>query len=411
MWFSGRGHLMGDETPVRTYLGERVRRYRQMRGLSLRVCADLAGISPSWLSRVERGLRSLERRTHIENLAAVLQISATELLGTPYPPDDPQHRASGGCVEGVRSVLIGTDLGRGNGIAPWRPIEELERLTAEALTLLHRHGDVGAAAVHQPDVLAELHAHVADGRDRDRALRALALAAIVSSSTMRWLGSSDLSWLAAARAREAARALGDPGLIGLAEWRAVGAARPYSLALARVETAIEELDPDVGDDMERLQVLGILHLHASMDAAVVGQAADSRAHFDEATELVARTSGAADPFEIYFGPGNLEVWRLSIAVELGEGGRARELARRVPASVVPSKSRQATYYQDLGRALAQDGHWREATAALLQADRLNPAEIRVNALARGLAMDLLPKLPRAAGGIEVRTLAKRMGII
>jgi hypothetical protein len=39
----------------------------------------------------------------------------------------------------------------------------------------------------------------------------------------------------------------------------------------------------------------------------------------------------------YFGPDNVGIWRLSIAVELGEAGRAQEVARpRTPPSGRPS---------------------------------------------------------------------------
>lgn len=401
---------MAEGARSRTHLGDRVRHYRLLRGLSLRVCADLAGISAGWLSRVERGERSLERRSHIEALAGALQVSASELLGQPYQTSDRDHSAAHAELEGVRRVLIGTDLGASDELETWRPLDELERMAADARVALCRFGDVTTAAAGLTGMLGELHAHVAHG-NRDRALRTLAFAGVTASTVVGWLGSPELSWMAAGRAREAARALGDPTMIGLAEWRAVGAARPYSIALSRVEAAAAELEDDVGQDAERMQVLGMLHLHASMDCAVVGRPDASREHFTAATELVDRATGAPDPFELYFGPENLAVWRLSIAVELGESGQAREVARGLPAGSIGSRMRRATYYQDLGRALAVDGRWREAADALLTAERLSPAEIRVNALARGLAMDLLPRLPRTAGGIEVRALALRMGII
>ncbi|HEX5493857.1 MAG TPA: helix-turn-helix domain-containing protein [Mycobacteriales bacterium] len=401
---------MSDDARSRTHLGDRVRHYRLLRGLSLRVCADLAGISAGWLSRVERGERSLERRSHIEALAAALQVSASELLGLPYQASDRDHSAAHAELEGVRRVLIGTDLGGDGALETWRPLAELERMAADARVALCRFGDVTTAAAGLTGLLAELHAHVAHG-DRDRALRALAFTGVTASTVVSWLGSPELSWMAAGRAREAARALGDPTMIGLAEWRAVGAARPYSIALSRVEAAASELEDTVGEDTERIQVLGMLHLHASMDSAVVGKPDTSRAHFAAATELAGRTVSGTDPFELYFGPENLAVWQLSIAVELGEPGRARAVARTLPAGAISSRMRRATYYQDLGRALAVDTRWREAAEALLTAERLSPAEIRVNALARGLAMDLLPRLPRAAGGIEIRALALRMGII
>lgn len=400
-----------DDARPKTTLGDRVRHYRLMRGMSLRLLADLAGISAGWLSRVERGERSLERRGHIEALAAALNISGTELLGQPYAHSDREHSAAHAQLEGIRAVLIGVDLGEAGMVETWRPLAELNRLATQARVDLCRYGDVGAAAAHLPGMLAELHAHVAAGPDREGALRVLTLAAVTASSACGWLGSRELSWLAASRAREAAGELGDPALIGLAEWRAVGAARPYAIALVRSEAAAAELEDQTGDDPGRLQVLAMLHLHAAMDAAVVGRADLSADHYQAGAELAGRVFDAPDPWELYLGPGNLALWQMSLAVELGEPGRARSAALATPASALPSKSRQATYYQDLGRALASCGRHREAADCLLHAERISSASIRPNALAQGLAMDLLPHLPRASGGAEIRALAHRMGII
>jgi len=41
-----------DDARQKTTLGDRVRHHRLMRGMSLRLLADLAGISAGWLSRV-----------------------------------------------------------------------------------------------------------------------------------------------------------------------------------------------------------------------------------------------------------------------------------------------------------------------------------------------------------------------
>lgn len=401
---------MGDAR-TRTHLGERIRQYRQLRGLSLRACAELAGVTAGWLSRVERGERAIDRRSHIEAIAAALQISTAELLGEPYTPGDRERLAAHARIEGIRAALIGTRIDNACGIEPWRPLVELERLVTDERVRLYRYGDVPAAAVDQADVLAELHAWVAAGDEaqREEALRILTVACVTASTTAKWLGYSELGWIAAIRAREAATLTGDPTLIGLAEMRVAMSTRPYDLALSIGERAIDELTDAAGDDSDRLQVLGMLHLMVGMDCAVTGRHGDVRSHLLEAAELAERT-GDQNAFELYFGPTNLGVWRVSIAVEQGEPGRAREFSRGVRASELPGRCRQATFYQDLGRALAQDGRPREAAQALLQAERLNPVEIRNNALARGLAMDLLPRLPRTAGGVEVRALAQRMGI-
>lgn len=51
-------------------VGERIRRIRRGQGMSLADLADAAGLSISFLSRVERGERHLERRRHLDAVAA-----------------------------------------------------------------------------------------------------------------------------------------------------------------------------------------------------------------------------------------------------------------------------------------------------------------------------------------------------
>src|SRR5512133_1437926 len=48
-----------------------------------RVLADLIGRSESWLSQVERGIRSVDRMSVMLDLASVLHVKVTELTGQP----------------------------------------------------------------------------------------------------------------------------------------------------------------------------------------------------------------------------------------------------------------------------------------------------------------------------------------
>lgn len=63
-----------DVEEVRT-IGQRLREIRYWRGKSLRVVAELAGISESYLSRLERSERQVDRRSLLEALAAALEVA------------------------------------------------------------------------------------------------------------------------------------------------------------------------------------------------------------------------------------------------------------------------------------------------------------------------------------------------
>ncbi|MGH4010736.1 MAG: helix-turn-helix domain-containing protein [Pseudonocardiaceae bacterium] len=62
-------------------IGRRLREIRQWRGKSLRVVAELAGITESYLSLLERGKRPLNSRSLAEALAAALEVAPGELTG------------------------------------------------------------------------------------------------------------------------------------------------------------------------------------------------------------------------------------------------------------------------------------------------------------------------------------------
>lgn len=75
--------------------GERVRRARRDRGLTLDVTAGLAGRSEGWLSMVENGRRPLERFSDIVALARILKVTVPALTGASCP-GCPLQRAAGG---------------------------------------------------------------------------------------------------------------------------------------------------------------------------------------------------------------------------------------------------------------------------------------------------------------------------
>ncbi|WP_433214237.1 helix-turn-helix domain-containing protein [Lentzea sp. CA-135723] len=66
--------------PVRLPLGPWLRARRRGRGLTVRAAAELAGMSPGFLSMLENGTRRLNRHRDIVALAGVLRVSEAELV-------------------------------------------------------------------------------------------------------------------------------------------------------------------------------------------------------------------------------------------------------------------------------------------------------------------------------------------
>jgi transcriptional regulator with XRE-family HTH domain len=85
-------------------LGGRPRELRPWRDPSLRVTAELAGLSESHLSRIERGERPVDKRSTLEALARALQVAPSELTDQRYEPSD-RGQAAG--RDGVPDGLAG----------------------------------------------------------------------------------------------------------------------------------------------------------------------------------------------------------------------------------------------------------------------------------------------------------------
>ena len=166
------------------------------------------------------------------------------------------------------------------------------------------------------------------------------------------------------------------------------------------------------DDAEARQAYGMLHLSAAMAAAAQSDRDTATTHLNEAAAIADRLDEEVGTFgRAYFGRTNVGIWRVSIGVELGDGGRVAEIARDIRVDAIPSPSRQANFFADLGRALISDKATREqGLALLLRAEKLAPQLIRNDLFVREAVGNALRSARRAAGGQELRGLAYRLGL-
>jgi transcriptional regulator with XRE-family HTH domain len=83
-----------------THIGNIIRRQRELRRLSVRSFAELAGISNPYLSQIERGLRAPSDRV-IEAMARSLDMTAEDLhaLAGGAPLEDPAPSAVEAAIE------------------------------------------------------------------------------------------------------------------------------------------------------------------------------------------------------------------------------------------------------------------------------------------------------------------------
>ncbi|WP_328346208.1 helix-turn-helix domain-containing protein [Micromonospora sp. NBC_00421] len=385
-----------DELPV----GRRVARWRVRRRMTQQMLADRLGKSKSWVDKVERGVRALDRYSVIQEIAEVLRVDPALLLGTGLPSPGRAGGLDG--VDGLRAALARYDL-----TAAVVPSATLERHVAHAwLTYQHAHyAQVVRALPGLLDAARSRHATAPQG-----AAELLVQTYRVASAVLVKLGEADLGWLAADRAMAVAG--DDPALAGTAAvavgqaLRALGRGR---LALAVTVVAARRVAPrPVRDAPAARQALcGTLLLQSALAAAEHG---DTR-RVDELIDLTAgianRVGGGDDPHRICFGPVAVELARVVAAVEMGDGGEAvyrhEQVTRREGWRLLPAEYR-AAYLVDAARAYLQVGDLFGAGRVLVDADGIAPAEVRCRPVARTVIAELARGRPTAAGVARLATL-------
>lgn len=395
-------------------IGARLRTLRQWRRMTLAQLAGQAGLSTAFLSMVERGLRTLDRRSHISALAAALRVSESEIVGGPHLSDDPERLGAHTAIPPIRVALQTNTLGEAAAESA-RPMAELQAVLAD-VDVASGLCDYVRVGELLPGLLDELHYHAVtgSGETRRQALAALIEACHVASTRAKDLGYADLSYLAATRADEAARALGDPVAIGKGAYLRIQA-MPRAGSWDRAHTAALQAADAVrpyATTPEGVCVLGMLTLGAALAAAAslrVDEAADL---LDEASELAARVDD--DPVGNWgsFSAANVGGWRVALAVEVGEGDRVLDLVAGIDRQRYGRRrSRHACLLADVGRGLAQSRTTRhQAVGWLREAEVMAPARIRNLPAVRDTVAVLLEQSRVAAGGRELRGLASRMGL-
>lgn len=398
-------------------IGARLRTLRRWRGMTQVELAGLADLSPSFVSMVEHGSRMLDRRSHIAAIASALRVSETDLVGGPHLSQDRLQSDPHMSIPPLR-VALQTNTLTSPAVDQARPLAELHKIVFGQIEPLRRVCDYVRVGKLLPDVLDELHWHVALAEDeaaKRSALESLVEACVISAAVAKELNYMDLAYLAALRAKDAAALLDDPVQTGKADFMwllTLPRAGSWDRNLVAAEQSANELEPHAHNPLG-LQVLGMITLTASLSAAAI-QRADRATHWlDQAAEVAARV--ADEPMHTWqsFSPTNVSIWRVTIGVERGEaGGTVLDMAKDVNLDLFePKASRRASFLVDVGRGLAREPRTRaEAVRWLRRAEDTAPQRVRNSAAVRETVAYLLNRATAAAGGRELRGMAARMGL-
>ena len=229
------------------------------------------------------------------------------------------------------------------------------------------------------------------------------------SAALAKFGEPDAAWIAADRAMTAAERAGNPLLVAAGAFRLVFVfinARRYGQAEETARTAAEALQrvADQGNP-QAMSLWGGLTLQRAVIAAHVNDPDLAYGQLERASQVAARLGEGSNEYNTEFGPANVRLYEIAVAVELGDAGRALRAAAAVDTSGL-SAEKQARMLIDVARAHAQRRQADEAVAALLQAEAITPEQIRGHTLVRQLVSDLLTMQDPSTA--ELRGMAWRL---
>jgi len=333
-------------------IGERIKVYRTRKGLSRIKLANLVGRSENWLSQIERGERPIQRLGPLAELARVLEVPMTELIGTgPRTVRDPaeQHAA----VEHLRLALSGFDFlallfqpGEAEADAePDLPGMRTEVVRAWALVHASRYTVLAPLLTWLLSV-GERAARASVGEARVEVFGLVAQTYQVMAAMMAKLGETDLAWVTADRAVMAAERAGAPllavaGVYRLAQafvagWKLDQAERAASSGALGLAGRL------VDGDAEVVSLYGALNLVRAIAASRRGDGVTAWRAIAEA-ERAAELNGAdRNDFDTEFGPTNVQLHAVAVAVELGESGEALRRAAGIDMVDCPRSVRRGS---------------------------------------------------------------------
>lgn len=390
--------------------GARVARLRRLRGWTQLEFAEQVDRSKTWVSEVERGARPIDRMSVLELLAAKLEVPLAELAAD--SPAIAARTPASDVIDRLQSVLLSArSLPRADGAPLAVDLTELSNELDSAWGLIHSGEYAELPEVLEPLISSLDRACAEAGRDT-RACVLLSSTYHALAAAFAKLGAFDSAWNATDRAFDAARSSGDPILTAASVFRecvVFQGARRYQHVerIARDAAAsLEDRFAQLGDPAR--SVWGALTLQRAVAAARTNNADDAYALVEAAREIAAVVGEGRNDQHTEFGPLNVAMHEVAVAVDLGDAGRALRVAETIDSGSL-SVERRCRLLIDIARAHAQRREGARAVAALSAAEDLAPTIAREHYFARQIIRDLVTLTDEPSE--ELRALAIRMGIL
>ncbi|TDW76416.1 helix-turn-helix domain-containing protein [Kribbella pratensis] len=395
------------------HVGERIGAYRKRRGMSQDALAGLIGMSRSWLSQVERGIRGVDRLSTLNDLATVLRIDVADLIGRDWvlAPDAPEHVTA---VDAVRSQLAGYHHLLGEQAMPW-PLPQL-RNGAVQVHQAYQAAKYHTATTMLPDLIRAADAYDAyQGRDGRETHLARCSVYSAAAKLLTKVGEHQLGWLAADRATHAAMAAESKAAQGLAAYQVVCALlrseRTDDAERIAVRSAEGLMSMTGSDAPDAVSLAGSLWLISSVIAARRSDRATATERLTAAGQLGDFLAHDGNHWWTAFGPTNVLIHRASVAAEFGEPSNVLRVATEIDLDAMPAglQGRRSRLHIDLAWAQTQAKNDTEAILHLQAAERVAPESIKYHTIARELVRELLRRSRKPSPSLTA--IATRAGVL
>lgn len=374
--------------------GRQVAFLRKRLGYSQPELARKVDRSETWLSQVERGVRKIDRMSVLERLAEALDVSIDELA-----PNEPTvaARAERVAPASTLTLTLASNSALRASIEAPEPADlaDVEARTAQVWEYTHasRYEETADLLI---DLVADIEPLVrqVSGEERERALTAKSRIYLAAAGALSKLGENGAAWVAIDRASAAAEDLGNPLMMAEGAFRlaiAFQAARRYDLAQQIAGTAADAVRSlTAGDEADpaAVAIFGALNLQLAVAAARQTNAEDAYRYLNTARSAADRIEEGRNDFDTEFGPANVNLHEVAVAVALGDAGRALRVAEHTDRQDL-SAERRARLLIDVASANAQLRRTRAVITALNDAARVAPEQLASHARARELIADLM----------------------
>jgi transcriptional regulator with XRE-family HTH domain len=396
-------------------IGQRVKYYRERRGLAQKGLGELIGRSENWVYKVEHEQIPIDKLSLLFDLARVLRCSVEDLtggflsgVGTGLDTEHehvPEIRSTLSLPSSLLPAAVGSvtvDDFKKDVSDAWRVYETQSK---------GRYQDVGARL---PLLLRQGHAALRDasGPDEHVALRQLVSLYGLHQIWLRRVGEPTLARIAADRGLSLADNTGDPALIAAAAWNLscvlTSAGEVHdSIELARA--TIANCAPNDDSHTAHWSAYGALHLQAAVAAVRATKGPAAWDLYRAAKSAAERVGSDRNDWHTCFGPTNVAMHEVHLTAEEGNASEALRLADTVeinPELPLERRTRYLIEVMNCNRIQRDDYATVHVLTKLLEQ---SPEEIVFSPLVREAVTDLL-KRERPLFRDDLRKVAAHMGI-